>query len=179
MPDELCRHAFSTGVDFVSYINDPLAIAYHLGKALDDILAIPFFERYGLPDSLDGKPCAHDPFRGDENELEAMLADERCSELLTEIMGLLDSGTAPPGTACQILEDLDQLEWITLGRSYNNLALLAEIYQRYVDKGPRLNNLVYAQMYDLILYLLERERFGYRYNKNLVNYQDNDEQYRS
>ena len=117
-----------------------------MGKALDDILAVSFFERYGLPGSLASESASHGSSWLTDDELDALLADERCSELVTSIMELLDDGAVPPGTAAQILEDLKQLEWIALGRPYNNLALLAGIYQRHVDKGPILNYLVYAHM---------------------------------
>jgi hypothetical protein len=137
-PEPLRRYEVAWGDPLVAYLDDPVDLAEALNDALFEIFVAPFNDR--LPVIEDTLPPDHSK---NADAQESDLPDAT-SELLAFIAEVTEQICASPLSipkessisADQLLDDLESLEWIALGRPTNGAKLLAEMHLRYAAAPP-------------------------------------------
>lgn len=122
------------GDRLVEHVHDPADLAGALEDALWEILVGPLHARYPLLD-----PQGSDRSTG---QVDVETLDDALLAFIAEAMEwvLVDAPPAPEGlpvSAAQLLEDLETLEWIVVGRPTHGARLLREMGARYAGApGP-------------------------------------------
>jgi hypothetical protein len=120
------------GDPLVDHLHDPADFAAALDDALWEVLVGPLHARYPLLDEREP----------DAPTADADTAEDQVLAFVAEAMEqvLLDPPSVPEGlplTAAQLLEDLETLEWIAVGRPTHRARLLREMGARYAGvPGP-------------------------------------------
>lgn len=129
LPEALRRYETVRGERLAEHLHDPADFAAALDDALWEVLVGPLGARYPqLVAAEDGAGPA-DP-DGADARAEALLAF--IAEAMEQV--LVDPPPPPEGlplTTAQLLEDLETLEWIVVGRPTHGARLLGEMAARY------------------------------------------------
>jgi len=134
LPEALRRYEQVSEDSLLDHLHDPADFAAALDDALWEILVGPLHARYPLLDEdvIEGQTALN----GEDALAEELLAF--VAEALEQV--LVDPPPVPEGldvTPAQLLEDLEALEWIVVGRPTHRAQLLQEMVTRYADApGP-------------------------------------------
>jgi hypothetical protein len=143
------------GDRLADHLHDPADFATALEDALWEVLVGPLHARYPL---IEGDAPEAAKLSADENPIEEELL-AFIAEAMQEL--LVDPPPVPEGlavTAEQLLEDLEALEWIVVGRPTHRARLLQEMAARYASAPDPVDgeqSLIWWRMRERIAQLID------------------------
>jgi len=147
LPKPLQSYERLSGKNLAANLEDPLASAEVLGQALLELLITPLARRY--PEIVQLKNPLHYMATEPLNEPD-FITDASWEAFLTGMDHLLDPSDAFEAPSCNGIpeiaglrgvnwrDDIEQLEWIALGKPVNGALLLNRMYQRYTRGSQRM-----------------------------------------
>jgi hypothetical protein len=156
LPAPVRRYGEENKIHFDTNLCDPLKFAHQLESALDDILAIPLLEQYGYRVSQQIGEYKVGEVGNEGIHLEALLAEERISRLIAEIVDQLEIRPEIDLDKDQIFADLERIEWIGLGKPHKALDLLEQMKTRYKKSNDGEDDLIIQKMRVLIKHMQDK-----------------------
>ena len=153
LPAPIRHYAEEKKIHFDTNLCDPLKFAYLLESALNDILAKPLLEQYGYRVPQQIWKYKNGEVGNEGINLEALLADERISRLIAEILEELEIRPEIDLDTDQILADLEQIEWIALGKPRKSLDFFEQLKTQYKKSNKGEDNLIFQKMRVLLRYM--------------------------
>jgi len=136
LPDALHRYEEVCADPLTAHLVDPLDFANMFIHAMDEILVRPFMNRYpGI-----GADRSHEAYGFDQDQpliqADSLVGEDETLAFIAEaVHRVYDGASLAPKehgiTSNRLLADLEQLEWIVLGKPGNSRELLEEMYHRY------------------------------------------------